>query len=76
MNQKEKSLELVYKYCDIIAIWNLDSSYSLKDIAKQCALICVDEMIDNLNPCDTMCQSQYNQEVKYWQEVKIEIEKL
>ena len=51
--------------------------------AKQCALICVDEIENELHYCnlkDDWCQECNVQTVKekiiYWQEVKKEIEKL
>ena len=61
MTPKEKAKELINMYYQKVA----DSSYP-EDLAKQCALIAVDEIIkismDNL----------YSE--RYWQQVKQEIE--
>jgi len=65
MTSKEKALELVEKYHKEYDLLFWDLSWIQ---AKQCALIAVDEIIENgFNP-----QLPYN----YWQEVKKEIEKL
>ena len=67
MTPKEKAQELVLKY---LRIDNNTPEWFNKHIAKQCALIAVDEIINEyfdkclFSKCD------------YWQEVKKEIEKL
>ena len=58
MTPKEKAEELVGQFS-----W-IDCSSD----AKQCALICVDEIVKNT--------LQVSQVLDYWQEVKQEIEKL
>jgi len=61
MKAKEKAEELVDKYFIVI-----DNSHPLDDIlktAKQCALIAVDELIEEIRS-------------KYWYDVKYEIQKL
>ena len=63
MTAKEKALELVSKMC------LLDYRDENIIIAKQCALICVDEMLEELGE---ELKLAYN----YWQEVKQEINKL
>ena len=64
MTPKEKAEELVnrfiYRRTDYVEI----------DYAKQCALIAVDEILDN----NLWFKDEVNN--NYWQEVKIEIEKL
>ena len=60
MTPKEKAKELVSKMC------LLDCRDENIIIAKQCALICVDEILEFHDRID----------VKYWQEVKQEINKL
>jgi hypothetical protein len=69
---KEKALELVEKYKIIIAddVVDMKIIYGTltNKLAKQCALIAVDEM---LNEFYTHPLSKY-----YWQEVKQEINKL
>jgi hypothetical protein len=69
---KEKAEELVEKYMPHIAgadRYNTTLGIYNKDIAKQCALIAVDEILKTFD-CTTP------QQVKYWQEVKAEIENL
>jgi hypothetical protein len=70
MTPKEKAEELVNKY----SIWCWNEVVCDYEIAKQCALIAVDEMIKTVN----MCIPYHNPEtfVDYWKEVKQELEKL
>ena len=83
MTPKEKSKELVDKfknYCDVDDPNGiLDWQDCLKQNAKNCALIAVDEII-NSNPCfedlDRGGNLMYNNNTYYWQEVKEEINKL
>jgi hypothetical protein len=63
MTPKEKAEELVNKY----SIWCWNEVVCDYEIAKQCALIAVNEVID---------QGEFNPNYKYWLEVKKEIEKL
>ncbi len=71
MTPKEKAEELVHRY-DLLQTYV--EGFSLDD-AKQCALIAVDEIIKAI-PDASDDNSPYNHELKYWQEVKQEIEKL
>lgn len=69
MNAQDKAKQLVDKMYSIVDTRGL--SMMSEDNAKQCALICANEMIDvlwhtHINP----------DEFNYWQEVKTEIEKL
>ena len=66
MTPKEKAKNLVNKFYIIIPLDKMDIDY---DLAKQFALIAVDEMINVIKDLD-------NWAYKYWQEVKQEIEKL
>ena len=61
MTPKEKAIELVGKFADI------QKYSSIKVVAKNCALIVVDEVLNNLFQ---------HHEIDYWQEVKKEIESL
>ena len=75
MTPKEKAKDLVDKFLPEIRgadryNYNLESMNVF--IAKQCALIAVDEII-NSRPAITDSQIEYQ---NYWQEVKSEIEKL
>ena len=69
MKAKYKAEELVDKYLIIISDINPLDSY-LK-AAKQCAIICVDEMLD----CNSTCVDSED-EFEFWKEVKLEINKL
>ena len=67
MTAEEKARELVEKY-------RVESWVISRDHDKQCALIAVDEVI-NIAYWAFM-ESGGKQEQEFWQEVKIEIEKL
>ena len=65
MKAKEKAKELVDRFCYGLYPWQIKR-------AKQCALICVDEMIKNI-----IWSSDFNgSKRKELEEVKQEIEKL
>jgi len=65
MTPQEKADELYVGY------WRLTND---SRIAKQCALIAVDEVIANIEPSVSM--EVISARIKYWEQVKIEIEKL
>lgn len=71
MTPKDKAEELVHIY-DLLQTYV--EGFSL-DNAKQCALILVNEMIDN---CDNSIVNEFIRRgaISYWQEVKQEIQKL
>ena len=77
MTAKEKAIELVDKYSP----FSVRNWYEDNEVAKECALICVDEILDNLPfrdygfKFDSIC-SRFKAVSEYWQEVKQEIEKL
>ena len=78
MTPKEKAIELVYKFMPIVECG--DNRYSdkvQKQNAKQCALIAVDEILNNFGT-KTNGQTFYTEyrAVQFWQQVKTEIEKL
>jgi len=64
MSAKEKAEELIGKFADV------QKYTSLTLIAKNCALICVDEILESL-PLDNQ-----NDIWAFWEDVKNEIEKL
>lgn len=73
MNAKEKAKELVDKMLNEQS--NTEEIYD----AKQCALIAVDEIILQWEYIDTYLSDlggELNPNLKYWYEVKQEIEKL
>lgn len=73
MTPQEKAKELFSKYQNI----NLtEDSMGIDDeIAKECAIIAVDEIL-YLMMVKLKWSKEYNGNVHYWQEVKEEIEKL
>lgn len=66
MNPKEKARELYTKF-----YWK---TYISHEEAKQCALICVDEILNT--EVYKLYPSTLKNEINYWQKVKKEIEKL
>jgi len=75
MTPKEKAKDLVRDMEFEIPYVHDPTEPQGDDIAKQCALIAVDEIIKAI-PDASDDNSPYNHELKYWQEVKQEIEKL
>lgn len=63
MTPKDKAEELVDEYYQLLGEYIFNGHF---DIAKECALVAVDELIKQVNHSD----------VGYWKEVKNEIEKL
>ena len=77
MTPKEKAQELVNKmFFSIVDRKNVRTLIDYWDEAKQCALICVDEIM--LTPMSHFPESMGIIEGSYqwWQQVKLEIEKL
>jgi hypothetical protein len=79
MTPKKKAKELVLKYQFYVTTWDcyndepLELKYRMPHM-KECALIPVNEMIEYLTTSTDVMTSL--DAVKYWQEVKLEIEKL
>ena len=74
MTPKEKCDELFEKYyeCNFYTF-----GFYCKSTAKKCGLICVDEIIEELDFISELMTSNYDwHRNKYWQEVRTEIEKL
>ena len=65
MTAKEKAAYLVLKYM---------SKVVSKQVAKECALVAVDEIIANIEPSVSM--DVVSARIKFWEEVKQEIEKI
>jgi hypothetical protein len=61
MNAEQKAQELITKFYSITLN---------EDVAKQCALIAVDEMIEEIK---LMFPEPYKQQWKYWEQVKNEL---
>ena len=76
MTPKEKSIDLYNKYFRAITFAD-EVKEEEKVIAKRCALIAVDEIIESFSQFKGMYDQEYfDSEVKYCQEVKQEIESL
>jgi hypothetical protein len=75
MRPKEKAIELTDRYlqCIIFTI-KQEIKASVIEAAKQCALIAVDEMIEQIKKFKFMIHHEY--EIMYLNRVKEEIEKL
>ena len=79
MTPKEKAEELVNNFLE--SSFDLRDGYNAREIylyAKQCALIAVDEIISCLKDDDFYIQGEtnINEIIDFWQQVKQEIEKL
>jgi hypothetical protein len=70
MTPKEKATELFEKMLSTDKVDNY--SFVSNNVAKQCALICVDEIIKEVTPKVSI----YTYKLQYWQEVKQNIENL
>jgi hypothetical protein len=76
MTPKEKAEELVDRYFKLLNYEFGDLVYSLRDKQpKQCALIAVQYII-TANPHSNPLNTDVYSTMKYWEEVKQEIEKL
>jgi hypothetical protein len=69
MTAKEKAIELIDKFEDDLMECD---TYFLEQAKKRCALIAVDEILNNKN----FLTSITLKDIEYWQQVKQEIEKL
>jgi len=67
---KEKSLELIKKFYPRCTSYSSDRK-NQKENAKQCALIAVDEIIQN--NYELLDGMKYHEELNYWDAVKLEI---
>jgi len=76
LTSKEKAIQLVDMFMDIGEEQEYNTPrYLSKDVAKQCALMSVNEMIEEYpGPCPK--DSWEMQRHIYWTEVKQEIEKI
>ena len=78
MNAKEKAKEIYCKYTDALNIRDLQTTAN--PFAKQCALIAVEEILNNNCGSHTDEMNATNSEIYcdeyYWEEVKQEINNL
>ncbi len=70
MTPKEKAEDLVLKFRELPQEGTM-MFYLAFEISKQCALIAVDEILNNVNGA-----LDYESDIEYWKEVKQEIELL
>ena len=76
---EEKAKELIDKYSDYVAMADRYGYTLYSDLivlAKKCALITVDEIVESLDLLPLASTKEYYELKKYWQKVKQEIEKL
>lgn len=71
MTEKQKAIELVNKFHDVE---DPDGYLIDYESAKECALICVDQIIEAY--IDSNTEHEYDHFTPYWQDVKEEIKKL
>ena len=84
MEAKEKAKELVDSYIDIMPPLAHQTWYTIMDFAKKCALVAVDEILNELQSySDLKSYISINDEylsvinvINYWNHVKSEINKL
>lgn len=78
MTPKEKAEELIAKFMAIKSTKLSDFSVIYSPVAKLCALIAVDEIINCLDDDDLYIQGESNIDgfINYYKEIKQEIEKL
>ena len=78
MTSEEKAEELFTTYRFCLSIPNAPLGDLKDSIAKQCALIAVDEVVDEIISFDSQMSEAklFDKDLKYWKEVKEEIEKL
>jgi hypothetical protein len=71
MTPQEKAIVLVHKFDNCMEF------STPQRFAKQCALIAVDEIINETSPLELHPLGTYtNPKIEYWEQVKQEIEKL
>jgi hypothetical protein len=73
MTPKEEANKLFDKYCHAIKTEETDSGYFTNVVhAKKCAIIAVEEMIQFLAQASEYLA--FPEQIKYWQQVKHELE--
>lgn len=73
MKAKNKAKELLDRYAPLAKYWDCYNDEPLEENnAKQCALIAVDEILK----IELLIESVDDYYLRYWQEVKHEIEKI
>ena len=75
MEAKEKAKELVDMFDNVVHSNAGSNNFDFESAAKQCALICIDEILENITE-EVMTYKPFMMNTDYWQEVKQEINKL
>jgi len=75
MTPKEKAKKLVDKYSTYVVMWSGGIEAETQNV-KQCALIVVNEMLEELDHLAFDDFDYGTSKMMYWQEVKEEIKKL
>ena len=73
MKANEKAMELCVKFFEP-SVFEYEKKQYFEEMAKQCALICVDEIVSE--HLDEGINSYVQKRIDYWSEVKQEINKL
>lgn len=78
MTVKEKAKELLDKYYNTECIEETDDAYMCEHLAKKCAILCVDEIINSkpIEPNHEHSESlsgKVESSIQYWEQVKEEI---
>ena len=78
MTPQEKEEELFFKYSmtGLEEIKSILNRVVRKNIAKKCAIIAVDELIESTLPSCEFGGEINNNTIEYWQQVKNELQKL
>jgi len=75
MTPKEKAKKLVDKYSTYVVMWSGGIEVETQNV-KQCALIAVDEILEELDHLTFDDFDYGTSKMMYWQEVKEEIKNL
>jgi hypothetical protein len=75
MTPKEKAKKLVDKYSTYVVMWSGGIEVETQNV-KQCALIAVNEMLEELDHLAFDDHDYGTSKMMYWMEVKNEINKL
>ncbi len=78
MTPKEKAENILNKYRTFVVMWSGDTQTTNENV-KQCALITVDEVIEQWDYIDTYLaddNGKLNPNLKYWYDVRKELNAL
>lgn len=78
-DEKEKAQELITTYRFMLSIPNAPLGEHKDNVAKQCALACVSEIIEtveDLGPVISVSDYEQKTDICYWLKVREELEKI